>query len=77
MRLVSMKLPLAFALGAMIVAWRASAIAPPYSRVQFEMEICTLAGAVFIALGCFWELLRWYQRMDRRYLSDGNLGEVR
>jgi hypothetical protein len=70
MTLISMRLPIAFTLGATLMAWRAYAIAPEYSVVWTEMLNWLLWGPLLLAVGGFWELLRWYQRMDRRYLTE-------
>jgi len=70
MTLPSMRLPIALALGSTLVAWRAYEIAPEYSTVQVEMAGWIVLGSVVLAAGFFWELLRWYQRMDRRYLPE-------
>jgi hypothetical protein len=29
-----------------------------------------LLGGALLTVGFFWELIRWYQRMDRRFLSE-------
>ncbi|HMI40029.1 MAG TPA: hypothetical protein VK485_02215 [Sphingomicrobium sp.] len=68
MTLISMRLPIAVALGATLMAWRAYEVAPEYSDVQTEMSGWTMLGALFLTFGFFWELFRWYQRMDRRHL---------
>ena len=68
MNLSSMKLPIAFILGASLIAWRAYETAPEYSGVQVEMSLWVAVGSLLLAVGFFWELVRWYQRMDRRFL---------
>ena len=70
MTLVSMQLPIAITLGATLMAWRASDVAPPYSAVQNEMSGWLPYGSLMLVVGLFWELLRWYQRMDRKYLGE-------
>jgi hypothetical protein len=70
MTLPLMRLPIAATLGATLMAWRASMIAPEYSAVQTEMMDWMFWGAMLLAVGFFWGLLRWYQRMDRRYLPE-------
>lgn len=70
MTLPSMRLPFSLTLGGTLMAWRAYEIAPEYSDVQVEMAGWVMLGALLLAVGFFWELLRWYQRMDRRYLPD-------
>lgn len=70
MTLPSMRLPIAVTLGATLMAWRAFEIAPEYSAVQIEMMDWMFWGSVLLVLGLFWELLRWYQRMDRRFLPE-------
>ncbi|HVJ70548.1 MAG TPA: hypothetical protein VM531_03405 [Sphingomicrobium sp.] len=67
MTLPSMRLPTAATLGATLTAWRAYEIAPEYSAVQIEMMGWVFWGSMLLALGFFWELVRWYQRMDRRF----------
>lgn len=56
-------------LAATLMAWRAYEIAPLYSAVQAEMAGWVMLGAILLAVGFFWELLRWYQRMDSRYAN--------
>jgi hypothetical protein len=68
MTLPSMRLPLALTLGATLMAWRAYEIAPEYSVVQIDMMGWLMLGPCLIAAGCLWEMVRWYQGMDRRYL---------
>ena len=68
MNLLSMKLPIAFILGATLIAWRAYETTPEYSGVQVEMSLWVAVGSLLLAVGFFWELVRWYQRMDRRFL---------
>ena len=70
MTLPSMKLPIAFTLGATLIAWRAYETAPEYSGVQVEMMAWAAIGSLVLAVGFFWELFRWYQRMDRRFLPE-------
>lgn len=65
--LPSVRIPLAFALGVTLIAWRVFEILPEYSTVRTKMMGWMLLGAGALTIGCFWELLRWYQRMDRRY----------
>ena len=67
MPLPSMRFPTAVALGATLMAWRAYAIAPEYSVVTSELMLWTMLCPLVLGLGLFWELVRWYQRMDRRY----------
>ena len=67
MTLPSIRLPIAAVLAATLMAWRAYEIAPIYSVVQAEMAGWVMLGAILLAVGFFWELLRGYQRMDRRY----------
>lgn len=71
MTLISMRLPIAAVLGATLMAWRACEMAPEYSAVQHEMAGWAMAGALLLAVGFFYELLRWYQRFDRRHVSNG------
>lgn len=68
MTLPSLRLPIAVTLGATLMAWRAFDIAPEYSDVQIEMMGWHQLGLLLLAVGFFWGLVRWYQRMDRRYL---------
>ena len=68
MMLPSMRLPIATALGATLMAWRAYEIAPDYSAVQTEMMAWVMIGPLALTIGLLWELVRWYQRMDRRHL---------
>ena len=70
MALPAMRLPIAVTLSATLMAWRASEIAPDYSGVQTEMSIWAALGASLLAVELLWELVRWYQRMDRRFLSE-------
>ena len=70
MTLPSMRLPIAVVLAATLMAWRSYEIALLYSAVQVEMAGWVMLGALLLAIGFFWELLRWYQRMDRRYASE-------
>jgi hypothetical protein len=70
MTLPSMRLLIALALGSTLTAWRAYEIAPEYSPVQVEMMMWVAIGSLLLAIGFFWELLRWYQRMDRRFLPE-------
>lgn len=67
MTLPSMRLPIAAVLAATLMAWRAYEIAPEYSAVWAEMAGWVMLGALLLAVGLFWELLRWYLRMDRRH----------
>jgi hypothetical protein len=69
MTLISLRMPTAAIVGATLMAWRADAIAPEYSAVQVEMDLWVMIGVLLTALGLFWEALRAYQRMDRRYTS--------
>jgi hypothetical protein len=69
MMLVSMRLPIAVTLGATLMAWRTYEVAPEYSAVQTEMMGWIMLGSLLLAVGFFWEMLRWYQRMDRRYIG--------
>jgi len=68
MILPSMRFPVALILGATLMAWRAYTIAPVYTAVQAEMAGWIFLGTLVLAAGFFCELVRWYQRMDRRYL---------
>lgn len=70
MTLPSMRVPIAVTLGATLLAWRSYEIAPEYSAVQTEMMGWMFWGASLLAVGFLWELMRWYQRMDRRYLPE-------
>jgi hypothetical protein len=70
MILPSMRLLIAFTLGATLMAWRAYETAPEYSPVQVEMMMWVAIGSLLLAIGFFWELFRWYQRMDRRFLPE-------
>jgi len=70
MTLSSMRPPIYFVLTATLMAWRAYEIAPAYSAVQVELTGCVMLAATLLAVGFFWELLRWYQRMDRRYAPE-------
>jgi hypothetical protein len=71
MTLPSMRLPIVAVLAATVMAWRAYEIAPEYSAVQVEMAGWMVVGSLLLAVSFFWELARWYQRMDRRYLKEG------
>lgn len=66
--LPSLRSPIAVVLAATLMAWRAYEIAPVYSAVQAEMAGWIALGSLLLAVGFFWELIRCYQRMDRRYL---------
>ncbi len=66
--LLSMRLPIAVMLPATLMAWRAYEIAPVYSVVQAEMAGWIALGSPLLAVSLFWEMIRWYQRMDRRHL---------
>ncbi|MFC3580377.1 hypothetical protein [Sphingomonas hylomeconis] len=66
--LPSLRLPIAALLAATLMAWRAYEIAPIYSVVQAEMAGWIMLGSLLLAVSFFWELIRWYQRMDRRHL---------
>ena len=68
MLLPSLRSPIAAVLAATLMAWRAYEIAPIYSVVQAEMAYWVMLGSLVLAVGFFWELIRWYQRMDRHYL---------
>jgi hypothetical protein len=68
MTLPSASLPIALTLGATLMAWRGYEIAPEYSAVQVEMAGWVMLGSALLTVGFFWELTRWYQRMDRRFL---------
>jgi hypothetical protein len=70
MTLPSSRLPFALILGATLMAWRATKIAPLYSRAESEMFLWAVLGAVVMVLCLFWELVRWYQRMDRRFVAE-------
>jgi hypothetical protein len=70
MALVSLRAPIAGVFGATAMALRAFTIAPEYTAVKSEMGNWALVGALLVMVGLFWELVRWYQRMDRRYLPD-------
>jgi hypothetical protein len=70
MTLPSMRVPIATTLSATLMAWRAYETAPEYSRVQTERMGWTMLGSLLLAVGFLWELVRWYQRMDRRYLPE-------
>jgi len=64
-----MRFPIAVTLGATLMAWRAYEISPPYSRVWAEMIGWTTWGPAALVVGFLWELVRWYQRIDRRYAA--------
>ncbi len=68
MTIPSLRLPIALTLGATLMAWRGYEIAPIYSAIQIEMVQWVLVGSGLLVVGLFWELARWYQQMDRRYL---------
>lgn len=70
MMLPSLRLPIALTLGATLMAWRAHDIAPQYSAVQVEMTAWLMVGSLLLVVGFLWELVRWYQRMDRRFLPE-------
>ena len=70
MTLPSLRLPITAVLAATLMAWRAYEIAPVYTAVQAEMALWVMLGAMLLAVGFFCELLRWYQRMDRRYAPE-------
>jgi uncharacterized BrkB/YihY/UPF0761 family membrane protein len=70
MKLPSLRLPIVAVLAATLMAWRAYEVAPKYSAVQVEMAGWVMVGALLSAVGFIWELLRWYQRMDRRYAPE-------
>jgi len=70
MTLPSMRLPIALILGGTLMAWRSYEIGPEYSAVQAEMAGWLMLGSLLLAAGFFWEVVRWYQRMDRRYLAE-------
>lgn len=70
MKLPSLRLPIVAVLAATLMAWRAYEIAPEYTAVQVEMAGWLALGALLLTFGFFWELLRWYQRMDRRYAPE-------
>lgn len=64
----SMRVAIAATLGATLMAWRGYEAAPVYSDVQVEMAGWVTAGGALLVAEFFWELLRWYQRVDRRHL---------
>ena len=66
----SMKAPIAFILGATLMAWRSYETAPEYSAVQVEMMVWVAAESLLLIAVFFWELFRWYRRMDRRFLPE-------
>lgn len=70
MPLPSMRLPIALTLGATLMAWRAYTIAPEYSAIWVKMAGWLMLGPLLLAAGFLWERVRWYQRMDRRYLPE-------
>jgi hypothetical protein len=65
-----MRLLIAFTFGATLMALRAYETAPEYSLVQVEMMMWVAIGSLLLAIGFFWELFRWHQRMDRRFLPE-------
>lgn len=70
MTLPSLRLPMTAVLAATLMAWRAYEIAPEHTAVQVKMAGWMMLGAVLLTVGFFWELARWYLRMDRRYAPE-------
>ena len=71
MSLPSVKLLLAAVVGATLMAYRGYETAPDSSAMQVEMAGWVLYGAVAIAVGVLWELLRAGVRLNERCSKKG------